>query len=226
MELKKIDPDDLVPLNDFLTTHPLQVDLPYIRADHPENIFKTEIYRPTAKAWVHHDMAGIILRAAEISFAERACTFVIKDALRTVEAQEKMRNTEIVKANPHWLEEPVRLLSPPGKGGHPRGMAVDVVLIDKTGKQVDMGTVFDYLSPDPHKNPAARNYPDFSSQILENRKFLENCMLRAAAEKGHALLPLPQEWWDFRFYPEYSNTFAPISDYDLPPDMRMTHISF
>lgn len=224
MELKRIKPEDLVLLNDFLTTHPLRIDLPYARADHPENIFKVGIYRQEARAWVHHDLAGIILRAAEISFAERKYVFVVKDALRTIEAQEKMRVTDIVKANPHWLEEPNRLLSPPGRGGHPRGMAVDITLLDQAGKEVDMGTVFDYLSPDRKNNPAARDYRDFPAGILENRKFLEDCMLRAAAEKGHALLPLPQEWWDFRFYPEYSNNFAPISDHDLPPSMRMTEV--
>jgi len=129
-----------------------------------------------------------------------------------------------VKANPHWLEEPNRLLSPPGKGGHPRGMAVDIVLVDKQGKEADMGTAFDYLTPDRANNPAARSYKNFSKEILANRQLLEGCMMQAAAECGVGLLPLPQEWWDFRFLPDHSNRYAPVHDRDLPAHMRVTDV--
>jgi len=205
---------DLIALDDFTDTHPLKVDLVYAKPNHPDNMFKTAIYRADARMLGHRALVDVILEAATICYKKTGWIFEVKDCLRTVEAQEAMRQTDIVKRNPHWLEEPGRLLSPPGKGGHPRGMAVDIVLLDKSGKEVDMGTPFDYLTEDRANNPAARSYTKFSPQILANRRVLEDSMLEAAKKLGRELLPLPQEWWDFRFMPGYTNTYAPIADED------------
>ena len=221
-DLNIIAPDDLVSLEDFAGKHPLRVDLVYALADHPHNMFKTAIYRKDAKMWGHREFVPIILRAAEICYKKSKYIFELKDCLRTVEAQMLMRESDIVKAHPQWLEEPNRLLSPPGKGGHPRGMAVDIVLLDENGDEVDMGTPFDFLTEDRANNPAARNYTDFSAAVLGNRGLLEESMMQAAQEAGRELLPLPQEWWDFRFPYTYSNQFEPVSDKTLPPFMRMT----
>ncbi len=227
---RRIAAAELVALDDFTATHPIKIDLVYAQAGHPDNMFKTALYRPDAKMWGHRDLAAIVLAAARLCFAKTGWIFEIKDCLRTVEAQTLMRETPIVKAHPQWLEEPGRLLSPPGKGGHPRGMAVDVILVDGNGTEIDMGTRFDYLTEDRANNPAARNYTRFgddearNQRILYHRRVLEESMMQAAAEAGHPLLPLPQEWWDFRFLPAYSSLFEPIYDADLPPEMRMTAV--
>lgn len=220
--LRPIAAADLVALDAFTGSHPVKIDLVYAKPDHPDNMFRTKIYRPDAKMWGHRELVPIILAAAEACFKKTGWVFEIKDCLRTVEAQALMRETDIVKAHPQWLEEPGRLLSPPGAGGHPRGMAVDIILVDKNGDEIDMGTRFDYLTEDRNNNPAARNYMKFSQAVLDNRKVLESSMMQAAAAVGRELLPLPQEWWDFRFPKSYSEQFEPIRDADLPPDMRMT----
>lgn len=226
--LKYIPVSDLIAFDDFVAVHPVRVDLVYAQPHHVDNIFKAPIYRPEAKMWGHRDLVSLVLDAANICYKKSGWIFELKDCLRTVEAQALMQETDIVKANPHWLEEPNRLLSPPGKGGHPRGMAIDIILIDNNGTEIDMGTSFDHLTKDPHNNPAARHYTRFSEdetrnrEIIANRKLLEESMMQAAANAGRALLPLPQEWWDFRFMPDYSASFEPIRDADLPPNMRMT----
>ncbi len=217
-----ISPEDLVFLDEFTEKYPLKIDLVYAQPEHSCNLFKTGIYRQAARMIGHREFVAVILRAADICWHENNYIFELKDCLRTVEAQERMRDTEIVRRNPHWLEEPNRLLSPPGRGGHPRGMAVDIILIDKNGKEIDMGTPFDFLSEDRSNNPAARNYLNFPPAVLENRRILERAMTRAGAELGHEILPLPQEWWDFRFPYGYTNRYAPLYDRDLPPDFRMT----
>lgn len=216
--------DDLVALEDFCVSHPLRVDLVYAQAAHVDNMFGGAIYRAGARMLCHKKFLPVILDAALMCHAQSGLSFELKDCLRTVEAQEKMRETAIVKANPHWLEEPNRLLSPPGKGGHPRGMAIDIVLLDANGAEVDMGTRFDYLTPDPAYNPAARAFRDLPPEVLARRQLLEDCMMRAAAKHDLPLLPLPQEWWDFRFTPDLYNLYAPVSDADLPPELRMTDI--
>lgn len=217
-----ITPDDLVALDDYASAHPLRIDLVYAQPQHPDNMFKCAIYRPDAKMWCHRSFAPIILRAAEICWQEHKYIFELKDCLRTTEAQALMAETPIVKANPQWLEEPGRLLSPPGKGGHPRGMAVDIILLRDDGAKIDMGTPFDYLTTDRANNPAARDYTKFSEEVLENRHILESAMMQAASELALALLPLPQEWWDFRFPAAHSSQYMPVSDAALPPAYRMT----
>ena len=149
-----------------------------------------------------------------------------KDCLRPLEAQQNIIDSDIVRAHPQWLEEP-RLFSPPGKGGHPRGMAIDVVLVRENGEELDMGTPFDYLTEDKSINPAARDYASFGrgadkdAEIAANRKLLHDAMMRAAQDSGRELWPLPQEWWDFRFPNDYTAQYAPVSDSDLPPSMRI-----
>lgn len=222
--LKRIAPADLVALDDFTATHPIKIDVVYAQPQHKDNMFKCGIYHPKAKMWGHRELVDIILRASQICFKKTGWIFEIKDCLRTVEAQELMRQTDIVKAHPQWLEEPGRLLSPPGKGGHPRGMAVDIILIDKNGTEIDMGTPFDFLTEDRANNPAARNYTRFGDDVFRHRRALEESMMQAAAEFKRELLPLPQEWWDFRFMPAYTSLFEPIYDAELPVGMRMTAV--
>lgn len=224
--LKKISPDDLVPIDQYCGDYPVTVDLVYAQAGHKDNVFGCAIYRPDARMWGHRDIIDLTLRAAELCHAERGWFFEIKDCLRTTDAQELMLKTDAVKANPHWTQEETRLLSLPGKGGHPRGMAIDIILRDAAGMEIDMGTPFDFLTRNPAVNPAARNWREFPEDILANRKLLENCMTRAAKEKNRELLPLPQEWWDFRFPHSYTGLFAPLSDKDLPAHMRMTALTF
>lgn len=216
--------DDLVPLENFQSTHPLRVDLVYAQAAHRDNMFKTAIYHPAAQMLCHRMFLPVILDAANLCHAQSGYIFEVKDCLRTVEAQGLMAQTDIVRANPHWLQEPNRLLSPPGKGGHPRAMAVDVILLDGNGDEIDMGTPFDYLTPDPARNPAARAFMDLPPDILSRRKMLEDCMMQAAAKNNLPLLPLPQEWWDFRFPRDFYESYAPVQDADMPADKRMTDI--
>ena len=219
--LKPVTADDLVPLDDCAARHPLRIDLVYAQPQHPDNMFKTAIYKPDARMWGHRAFVPIILKAAAACHAETGWYFELKDCLRPIEAQAAMAQTDIVKANPHWLQEPNRLLSPPGKGGHPRGQAVDIILIDANGDALDMGTPFDYLTPDPALNPSARSYRNLAPDVLQRRQQLEDWMMQAAAALDLPLLPLPQEWWDFRFTKEYYDQYAPLADADLPADMRV-----
>lgn len=232
--MKSIKPETLVDMDLFSDECGFRIDLAYAR---PDNLlFGEQIYRTDARLWLHRDLAAIVCKAAQICRDQHGLRMVLYDGLRTVEAQEKMLHTQRVRDNPHWLEEP-RLLSPPGGGGHPRGMAIDVSLETMDGELLDMGTPFDYLAEEsgPDKNPAHRNYTgDFPPAtighttntatpyncIMKNRSILEQVMVEAAEKLQIALLPLPQEWWDFRLPPEIYEQYAPLSDADLPPDMR------
>lgn len=221
MTLAPIRPQDLFPLDRFAGRFPLRCDMVYGDAEHPENIFG-RLYRPGARIWVHKDLAAVLLLAARLCFNRSGHRMVVKDGLRTVEAQQAMNDSPAVRAHPHWTAGPGLLVSPPGTGAHPRAMAADVVLEDRDGQPVPMGTAFDHLCEDPRCNPAARAYRDLPGPCLANRRLLEDSMVEAAARLAVPLLPLPAEWWDFRAPPSVYENYAPLSDSDLPLGMRMT----
>ncbi|MGB4058520.1 MAG: M15 family metallopeptidase [Alphaproteobacteria bacterium] len=217
--MKRIDPENLVCMNDAAANGVLRVAVAYAQ---PDNLlFGERIYRPEAKCWLHQDLANIVLRAAQDCVNTHKLRYVLHDGLRTIDAQEAMLRTKKVKDNPRWLSE--RLLSMPGMGGHPRGMAVDISLETPGGNPIDMGTPFDFMARDsgPDKNPAHRKHKNLSPDVLRNRSFLEGTMVNAAAALGLPLQPLPQEWWDFRMPPDVYENYAPLSDADLPDAMRM-----
>lgn len=101
-------------------------------------------------------------------------------------------------------------------------MAVDVSLADPTGALLDMGTPFDFLAEDssPAKNPAHREHPQ-NERVCRNRAILDMLMRDAAREAGQPLLPLPQEWWDYRLLPDLYEQYAALSELDLPEPLRL-----
>jgi D-alanyl-D-alanine dipeptidase len=221
MKQEKINPASLVPLDIFAPEAPLRVELAYARDD----AVCGAVYRPDARLWLHEDLAAVVILAARLANARHGLGMVAYDGLRTVDAQQLMIDSPAARAHPQWFEEATRVLTPPGIGGHPRAMAIDVSLEKPDGILLDMGTAFDEL-PDggngPEVNRAHRLYANLSGQATQNRRMLEDAMTDAAAHLGLPLLPLPIEWWDFRFPADIINKFAPLHDAGLPRQMRMT----
>ncbi len=82
------------------------------------------------------------------------------------------------------------------KSGHSRGSAIDLTLVDlSTGKEVDMGTPFDYFGEASHPSSEL-----VSDSARANRKILQDAMIHAGFE------PIETEWWHFYLkeepYPE------------------------
>lgn len=222
MRTNSINPAEIVPMDIFISDYPVVIDLVYADKDHPENIFGA-IYRPEARLWLHKDLAIVTLLASKICRQKYpGLVFLLKDGMRTVEAQTLMVQSPSIQKHPHWITGSNRMISPPGRGAHSRGMAIDLVLADINGKQIDMGTNFDELSEKAGVNPAARDNTSISEEAIKNRKILDTCMMEAAGKTGVDLHPLSVEWWDFRMQSEYYNIFEPIWDADLPEQMRMT----
>ena len=210
--MQKISSDQLVCISDYVWEYPIAIQLAYAQSDNL--LFGEQIYRTGAKLWLYKDLAKIVLAASHRVFKETGGILVVYDGLRVVEAQEKMLETAKVKANPQWLEEP-RLLSPPGAGGHPRAMAVDVSIWGVDGQLLDMGTPFDDLSEAAHRDYA------HSEAVSANRNILDDAMLGAATRSGVQLEALPQEWWDYRLPKAVYEQYAPIMDAELPEHMRL-----
>ena len=73
------------------------------------------------------------------------------------------------------------------KSSHSRGSTIDLTLLDmSTGKELDMGSPFDYFGERSH--PDSRNVTD---EQLSNRMRLQKLM------KDNGFLPIDCEWWHF-----------------------------
>lgn len=212
--MKNINSQHLVPMDIFQEDYPVIVDLVYADGNHPENIFGS-LYHPDSLMWVHKNIAKTILlgsiRANEsFKWVMRLC-----DALRPVEVQELMQQ----RAKIHPL-----LLSRPGGGAHPRGLAIDIQPQMYDGSKIDMGTSFDHFADDPERdNPAARDYKNFDNEILHNRRRLQDSIVRSGEDLNLPIWPLSQEWWDFRYPLEEVQKYAPFYEQDLLPCQRMLH---
>ncbi len=80
-----------------------------------------------------------------------------------------------------------RYVANPTRGSrHNRGAAVDVTLVDKSGKELEMPTGFDDFSDRAH-----RDYNNLSKLAKENRQKLEVAMVK------QGFVPLQTEWWHF-----------------------------
>ena len=79
---------------------------------------------------------------------------------------------------------------------HTRGSTVDLTLVDiRTGREVDMGCVFDYFGvashPDVLPGQEIGAYKPIDEQQYRNRMILRDAML------SHGFKPYDCEWWHF-----------------------------
>ncbi|MDD3687261.1 MAG: M15 family metallopeptidase [Bacteroidales bacterium] len=126
--------------------------------------------------------------------------FKIWDAYRPQYVQENIYQDywqKLEKENPDWNEEKLKeevgkFVSPTNINDrippHATGGAIDLTLVNKNGKELNMGTEFDYFGPE-----ASSDYQDLDKEILENRKLLHNAM------KEEDFTPDTDEWWHFDY---------------------------
>ena len=96
------------------------------------------------------------------------------------------------------------------RSGHSKGCAIDVTLFDmSTGKDVDMGSTFDYFGQLSHTD-----YTGITDEQYNNRMILREAMLNNGFE------PLSTEWWHFTLADEpypYTYFAFPVSSASLEP---------
>jgi len=147
-------------------------DMKYATED---NFLKAKVY----------DCAECLLRlktvqalvAANKDFMKKGYKIKLYDCYRPLSIQKKM--FEIVP-NPVYVADPK-------KGSiHNRGGAVDISIVDSNGKEVDMGTPFDFFGI-----KAGHNYTKLSNEVLSNRKFLKKVMIK------NGFNSFDSEWWHY-----------------------------
>ena len=230
-----ISSEDLVSVQDLIAALPkgaLALDMVYADSNHPENVFKTALYRTGADCWLHKDMAAVVALSALTAHTIYGYTLLVFDGYRSPEAQAIMNASAVVMANPEWVNSATPMLSKVGGGSHPRAMAVDVSLLDENGARLDMGTAFDTFPEVGGVNKAERGFLDFSdniehnARIFINRTTLEGLFLSSGFFLKTPVYALPQEWWHFQLPIGTVDSHAPLSDSDLPQYMRMTEVAY
>ena len=84
------------------------------------------------------------------------------------------------------------------QSSHSRGSAVDITLLDmKTGKELDMGSPFDFFGEISHPD-----YTGITQEQFDNRMLLQQTMVR------NGFVPIDCEWWHFMLADEpYPDTY-------------------
>ena len=159
--------------------------------------------------------AANALKEVSDELAEKGYRLKIYDAYRPQRAVNHFirwaENVEDVRMKPYFypdvpkseLFEREYIMA---RSGHSRGSTVDLTLLDvKTGKELDMGGVFDWFGELSHPD-----YENITPQQKANRLILREAMLK------HGFAPLYSEWWHFTLKNEpYPDTY-----FDFPITMK------
>jgi D-alanyl-D-alanine dipeptidase len=89
-----------------------------------------------------------------------------------------------------WDKVPdARYVTPPAKGSqHNRGAAVDLTIVDKNGKDLDMGTPYDFFG-----ERAYHTFTGLPPAIQANRTLLKTTLER------HGFRSIRTEWWHYSY---------------------------
>lgn len=141
------------------------------------------------KAYLHPEASQALAAARKALSAEHpGYRLKIADAARPMSVQTKMYNT--VKGTPMapYVSNPAR-----GGGLHNYGLAVDVTIVDATGREIPMGTKIDHLGPEAniHREKQLVAQGKITEAARQNRILLRRVM------KTGGFMPLRSEWWHF-----------------------------
>jgi D-alanyl-D-alanine dipeptidase len=171
--VRKDSSQQIVSLSEYIPG--IRLDIRYATSD---NLMHRPVYT-LAAAWLRLP-AAVALKAVEDELRPLGYGLTIYDGYRpyrvTVLFYETYHDSNFVA-------------SPYSGSRHNRGCAVDLTLIDlRTGQELTMPTGYDSFT-----GAAAANYADAAPAALQNRKLLQELMLK------HGFLIYPSEWWHFDF---------------------------
>lgn len=149
----------------------------------PKNFLGAQLYPSSAKAYIDYDIA---LRLDQIQNELRSLGLglKIKDAYRPLAVQKRLWEIALTMD----LDDPGDYVSDPviEGGRHPRGIAVDVTLVNLVdGKELPMPP-FGFIKEAHHGY-----FENLNQEQINNREFLKNIMTR------HGFVSISCEWWHY-----------------------------
>ena len=164
----------------------IRVDLKYATKD---NFIGANMYGQLRRAYLHPNLAKALTRAQQALTKERpGYCFLIYDAARPQSVQRRMY--QAVAGTP----KKIYVAAPERGGRHNYGVAVDLTIVDASGKPLDMGSSFDHFGEEAHLgNEEARVRAGiFNKEVPANRSL----MRRLLGAEG--LRPYDKEWWHYQ----------------------------
>jgi len=148
-----------------------------IRYATTNNFVGKQMY-PCPKCYVRPVVAKALLEIQK-ELKKQGLRLKLFDCYRPGKVQQALWN---IKPDPRYVADPK-------KGSmHNRGAAVDVTIVDKNGKELDMGTTYDFFGKKAH-----HSYKKLSDTVIKNRLFLKNLMQK------YDLEPITTEWWHYSY---------------------------
>ncbi len=169
---KKIEVQDTSFVNLKEYSNDFVYDMKYATED---NFLKAKVY-DCAQCFLRLKTVKALVKANS-KFMKLGYRIKIYDCYRPLDVQKKMW---AIVSNPIYVANP-------SKGSiHNRGGAVDITLVDNSGKELNMGTPFDFFGPE-----ASHDYKGFSKEIIENRALFKKIMI------GSKFQSFDSEWWHY-----------------------------
>lgn len=164
----------------------IRVQLVYATTD---NFMGEAVYSGITRAWLHPDASRKLIAAQQVLKKEHpGFTLIVYDAARPMSVQRKM--WALVRGT-----DKVNYVSNPANGGglHNYGMAVDVTILDETGRPLPMGTPFDFFGKEAHtdREESLLQSGKIDRTAYDNRRLLRRIMRQAGFRT------IPYEWWHF-----------------------------
>lgn len=167
----------------------IKIDVKYTTTD---NFMKADAYGDLNKIFLQKEVAEMLAKAHIALKKEHPnYHFIVFDGARPFRVQQKM--WEIVKGTDmaHYVARP------DAKGSmHNYGCAVDLSIIDENGKELDMGTPFDYLGALAQTTTEAA----YIKQGKLTKAQVENRLILRRAMESVGFSVLNREWWHFNAF--------------------------
>ena len=167
--------------SDFVRLKDLSSDFVYeLKYATPDNFLKQAVY-DCGECYLRKSTAEALVKANE-AFKQLGYRIKLFDCYRPLSVQKKMWK---ILPGTHYVANPA-------KGSkHNRGAAVDLTLVDAQGKELNMGTPFDFFEKEAH-----HTYTQHSKEVLENRKLLKETLDKFNFKSIYS------EWWHYEYRPE------------------------
>ena len=167
--------------SDFVRLKDLSPDFVYeLKYATPDNFLKQAVY-DCGECYLRKSTAEALVKANK-AFIQLGYRIKLFDCYRPLSVQKKMWK---ILPGTHYVANPA-------KGSkHNRGAAVDLTLIDAQGKELNMGTPFDFFGKEAH-----HTYTEHSKEVLENRKLLKETLNK------YNFKSIYSEWWHYEYRPE------------------------
>lgn len=159
------------------------LDMKYAAGD---NFVETQLY-PCPRCFFRPEVA-LALKKINATLHKKGLGLKFFDCYRPLSIQKIL-----------WQKIPdPRYVADPKRGSmHNRGQAADLTIVDNGGRELDMGTPFDFFGKE-----AYHNYLNLPKNVLENRRLLRHLM------EINGFKATSTEWWHY----SYATKYFPIAN--------------